>query len=227
MLEANKADWTAMLALMQTVQKEITIKTDGITAQCITIDPAKVMFVKTNMNCDGDEGTFSVNSEQFLKAIAAVGGDSPKVSVDRDKGSIQIIGDSKIRVPLLVDPETVDIFKNPNFQSFDIDGKITKEVLEPLVNYSIKKQDHLTFQAENDVLKVQIGEGADVSECEFKGVNGMGCASYPLDYIASLLKNARGEIRVQFNTDSPIFMQWTAAHSLCVNAVVAPRIETD
>ena len=228
-LKANKSDWVAMLSMMTVIEKEVTIKTDGVTAQCMAVDPAHAMFAKCIMNCEGEQDSFTVNSEQFLKGLVASGGDVQTINIDRDKGSIQIVGESKVRVPLYDEGEACpDIFEK--FKEFECNGQFKASTLEPLVNYGIyKKQDYLKYYFKDGKLKIVVGEGANESECSFDDATGEGVVGFPLDYTMTMLKQSKGmDIKIGLiKSDSPARFQWEAGHSLSINVMLAPRIEEE
>ena len=236
-LKANKNDWLAMLSMMNAVDKDLTIKTDGKQAVCMATDPPHVIFVKCTMDCIGDVVSFTVNCEQFMKAIGASGGSEQTIEIDRDKGVIKIVGESNVRVPLIDESEgTVpDLFSKEEYNNADCYAKFKPIILEPLISYGLyKKQDSAIFSSDDsNILTIIIGEGQNQSDCQFTDAIGKPATiKCSLDYVSTIVKQAKGSndanVGVELvKTHYPMIFKWKSADSVSINVLLAPWIDEE
>lgn len=229
-LKAAKSDWVRLLGTAGAFVKEAKISVENGKASCLAIDPAKVVIVKASIDCEGDCPPFTVNVDQTLKALTAAG-DEPIFEFDDFMSVLTVKGRAKVKVPLLADlGEMKDINRaifseDPQGVAVFVPGDV-----EPLVSYGIyNKEDTVTFDIQEDELKVTVGTGAKAAETVFKGAEGTAKSIYPLDYFDSVIKQCKGanDIRVILpNNNYPISLSWDIGNG-CYDIVIAPRVEDE
>lgn len=230
-MKANQTDWTVLLsALNSTKTNSGTIITDGKKAMAMTVDPAHVMFVKADIDCTGESEKFTVDVATLLKAIAASGGTEQEIRVDRDKGAVQVIGDSKVNVPLLDDIEqTNDLTER--FKDYSGMGKLEPARLKPLIDYAkFRKQSKCRFLNNGEKLTVQVGDNEnEMAEYVGTGGHGTGSTVCGLEYTSLIIEQAKSayDVNVGFfgEQNNPIIFEWRAGASARITMILAPWIE--
>lgn len=232
-MKANQTDWMVLLsALNCTKTNSGTIVTDGKKATAMTVDPAHVMFVKADIDCTGEADRFTVDVATLLRAIAASGGAEQEIGIDRDKGAVQVIGDSRVNVPLLDDIEqTGDL--SEKFTNYVGMGKMEPARLKPLIDYAkFRKQAKCRFINSGENMTVRIGDNEnEMAEYVGTGGHGSGKTVCGLDYTSLIIEQAKGaaDVNVGFFSEqySPIVFEWRAGASARITMILAPWIEEE
>ena len=235
MLQAKMSDWNAILGVLGSVVKEITIATDGERATCMAVDPSHVLFAKCSIDCQGQVPTFTVSADQMLKALSAAGGKEPKVEFNQDRGTLRIIGNAKVNLPLISydDEVTVkDISAQEMFADPDTSSEYVPAELEPLIAYgTYSKEQECVFSAKNGKLSITVGNGQKQSEIECGTATGNGATTKcSLDYISLINKQAKmaEKMEVLMPGDSmPVLFRWTAGETASVLMLLAPWIDDE
>lgn len=228
-ISANKSDWVRMLTTITAFQKEVRIVVDNGKAICLTVDPAKVAIVKAAIECQGECDPFTVNGEQFLKALNAAGND-PIIEFDDNMSQMTLRGTAKVKVPLLVDMGEIKDINREMFNECEGKGKFTPASVEPIIGYGMyTKEQVVVFNIKDNKMQIVVGTGSNLAS--FDDFEGTGQASsiYPLDYFSTTVKQMSGaeNVDVSLPRDSyPVLMEWqigTGDYSV----VIAPRIEEE
>lgn len=228
-LTATKSDWLRMLNSVNAFVREAKIETDGKKATCLAIDPAHVAILKSSIDCEGDTVTFTVNVEQFIKALNAAGGD-PYIEFDDYISTITVNGNAKVKLPILDDMGEIKDIKRQMFQDPHATGKITTDAIEPIVSYGLyAKEQVVVFVIKDGKTKIVVGQ--DRHSAEFSDFEGDGEASskYPLDYFDTAIKQMKGAESIDIilpDNDYPLCLKWDIGTGH-YNLVIAPRIEEE
>lgn len=228
-LTATKSDWLRMLNTVNAFVKEAKIETDGERATCLAIDAAHVAILKSSIACGGDSVTFTVNVEQFIKALNAAGGE-PIIEFDDYMSTITVNGVAKVKLPVLDDMGEIKDINRQMFQDPKATGKMVADAIEPLVSYGLyAKEQVVEFFIADGRTKVIVGQDRHASEySDFEG-DGEAASKYPLDYFETGIKQMKGAEGVDIilpDSNYPLCLKWeigTGHYSL----VIAPRIEEE
>ena len=233
MLKAKLNDWNAILSVLGSVVKEVTITTDGEKASCMAVDPSHVLFVKCSMACEGQVPTFTVSADQMQKALTAAGGKEPEIEFNQDKGILRIVGNAKVNLPLLSydDEITVkDISAQDLFADPDTVSEYVPSELDPLIAYgTYSKEGDCEFIAKDGKLSITVGSGQKQSEIECGSATGNGAVvKCSLDYMSLINKHAKSSDKVEVlmpGDAMPILFKWNTGDSAQLTVLLAPWIE--
>lgn len=233
MLKAKLNDWNAILSVLGSVVKEVTITTDGEKASCMAVDPSHVLFVKCSIACEGQVPTFTVSADQMQKALTAAGGKEPEIEFNQEKGILRVIGNAKVNLPLISydDEVTVkDISAQGMYANPDTVSEYAPSELDPLITYgTYSKEQECVFSAKDGKLSITVGSGQKQSEIECGTVTGNGAVvKCSLDYMSLINKHAKStdKVDVLMPGDSmPILFKWITGDSAQMVVLLAPWIE--
>lgn len=188
MIDVSATDMKNMLSAASIFTKEATFKVEGDELIIHLLDPAHVAMLRATAklnSIDEDITEFTVNIEQFQKALS-ISGDESKFEVD--SGVLVISGKkAKVKLPLISTERTT--LKMPEFDIIaeaTIDPGLAKNVLQ---YGAFSKCDFMKVSITDGELKLWTGEYPHVAEvtAEEKGY-GTASAGYPMDYALPIVE---------------------------------------
>lgn len=220
------------------------IKKDGISLVCpdrAVIAMVDFLILPTafeSYTCDKDVeiGLNITKMLQFIKKAKPE--DKLILSLDEEEDRFELTLEGKttrkFAIPIISTPqqETQDLNKFNFENSIELDPGILKEGIENAAMISdsitfILAKDSLTLRAEGDSSYTQLKVDSNNPQIYSINANHEVIAKYSIEYLSKMLKASKlaEKIKIEFNKDYPIHLEYTIRDKVKLGFILAPRIE--
>jgi len=220
------------------------IKKDGISLVCpdrAVIAMVDFLILPTafeSYTCD-KEIEVGLNIPKMLQFIKKAKSDDKLIlSMDEEEDRFELTLEGtttrKFAIPIISTPqqEVQDISKFNFENSIELDPSILKEGVEnaSMISDSITiklTKDSLILKAEGDSSYTQLKVDANNSQVYSINVKEEVIARYSIEYLSKMLKASKlvEKIKIEFNKDYPIHLEFIIRDKVKLGFILAPRIE--
>lgn len=235
-------------AVYEIVKEEATIKLTKDGFSLAAMDPANVSMVVFRLLVPAfesydlsEERMIALDMERLMQVLKqSSSGDSVTIKLPKDGPNLSIVfkgaSTRRFQIPLLENPSEG---KKAHNITYEASAVIRSSVLSQGISDAEVFSDSVLILADKDkfsmeasgemgkaVLELEKGKDDALAELD---VQSPAKARYSVDYLKKMLKAEKlaETVKLQFKTDFPIQLEYSATDTLQLRFVLAPRIESE
>jgi len=233
------------ISIISELVNEAKFKVTPNAVELVAMDPANVAMVVfkllsscfTEYNVEGNT-ELSINLSNLRQILKrAKPNDTLSLELEENKLKIQLKGTSTrtFSLPILEIDEKDQKVPELNFSAVvDTDSTILSDAIEDadIVGESVSfvaADSKLSIQAEGDLSKADIDiPGDDNTKVQVEGSEALK-AKYSIEYLKKMMASSKlaDKVKVQFNKDYPLRLDYTVIDKVSLSFILAPRVEND